>query len=67
MKKTPISPDLPLTVEETTKYNSGNRSRKLIIKWEDRWISCTTNKDAITAANTTSGDDFGTGLQSLPL
>ncbi|KAL4389018.1 hypothetical protein AHAS_Ahas03G0003100 [Arachis hypogaea] len=67
MKKPSVFPDLPLTAEKTTRCNSGNRHRKLIIKCGGRWIDCTTNKETIITANTTGGDDLGTGLQSSPL
>ncbi|XLR18592.1 uncharacterized protein LOC110270901 [Arachis ipaensis] len=71
MKKPPVSPDLPppnlrATADETTRCNTANRPRKLIIKCGDRRIGCTTNKDAITATNTT-GHDPGTELPQLPL
>ncbi|QHO37922.1 uncharacterized protein DS421_4g115790 [Arachis hypogaea] len=70
MKKPPVSLDLPppnltATAEETTRCNSANRPRKLVIKCGDRMIGCTTNKDAITAANTT-GHDPGTELPLEP-
>ncbi|KAL4321098.1 hypothetical protein AHAS_Ahas14G0076500 [Arachis hypogaea] len=65
MTKSPVSPDLPppnltATDEETTRCNTANRPRKLIIKCGDRMIGCTTDKDVINA-NTTSHDDSGTG------
>ncbi|QHO37918.1 hypothetical protein S83_011504 [Arachis hypogaea] len=72
MEKPPASPDLPppnlmATAEEPTRCNSVNRPRKLIIKYRDRMIGCTANKDVITDANTTGRDDPGTGVYQSPL
>ncbi|QHO37908.1 uncharacterized protein [Arachis hypogaea] len=71
MTKPPVSPDLPppnltATDEETTRCNTANRPRKLIIKCGHRMVGCTTDKDVINA-NTTGRDDSGTGLQQSPL